>query len=109
MVRMHRLPASLPAVSVVLAISLLALILVSAHPLPAQTFACPTGTIDVMKYFALSAQKRPSQFMNGSPNPIYTEVAPNQDFATSGYWFWFKSPTAHGFDVKAFNESYIYM
>lgn len=106
---MKHLIASLPIVSVALAISLFALILLSAQPLTAQTFACPTGTVDVMKYFALSAQKRPGQFMSGSPNPIYTEVAPNQDFATSGHWFWLKSPTAHGFDVKAFDTKYVYM
>jgi hypothetical protein len=32
--------------------------------------------------------------MQGQPNPIYTEVFPNQDFATTGYWFWLKSASA---------------
>jgi hypothetical protein len=75
----------------------------------AQAFSCPAGQIDVMKYFAMDQQKRPNQFMSGSPNPIYTEVYPNQDFATSGYWFWLKSPNADGFDVKAFDPHYVYM
>ena len=75
----------------------------------AQSFACPAGQIDVMKYFALDQQKRPNQYMGGSPNPIYTEVYPNQDFAASGYWFWLKSPSANGFDVKAFDKNYVYM
>jgi hypothetical protein len=62
-----------------------------------------------MRYFAMSKQNRDSQFMNGTPNPIYTEVFPDQDFASSGYWFWLKSSRAHGFDVKAFDSDYIYM
>jgi hypothetical protein len=61
-----------------------------------------------MKYFAMSEQKRPNQFMTGSANPIYTEVFPNQDFASAGYALWLKSPEAHGFDVKAFDDKYVY-
>lgn len=62
-----------------------------------------------MKYFVMDQQRRPNQFMSGSPNPIFTELYPNQDFSTSGYWFWLKSASAHGFDVKAFDSSYVYM
>jgi len=62
-----------------------------------------------MQYFAMNKQTRDSQFMGGSPNPIYTEVFPDQDFASSGYWFWLKSPSAHGFDVKAFDQKYVYI
>lgn len=81
----------------------------SASPASAQSFACPAGQIDVMKYFVMDQQRRPNQFMSGTPNPIYTDVYPNQDFAGSGYWFWLKSPSAHGFDVKAFDQKYVYM
>jgi hypothetical protein len=62
-----------------------------------------------MQYFAMSQQNRASQFRNGQPNPIYTEVFPDQDFAGSGYWFWLKSTSAHGFDVKAFDQNYVYI
>lgn len=62
-----------------------------------------------MKYFAMSKQSRQTQFMNGLPNPIYTEMFPDQDFAASGYWFWLKSQNAHGFDVKAFDPTYVYI
>lgn len=75
----------------------------------AQSFSCPPGETDVMKYFVLAQDYRANEFMNGSPNPIYTEVFPNQDFAESGYWFWLKSATGNGFDVKAFNAKYVYM
>ncbi len=47
--------------------------------------------------------------MSGKPNPLYTEVFPSEDFAAAGYWFWLKSPKAHGFDVKAFDPDHIYM
>jgi len=46
--------------------------------------------------------------MAGSANPIYTEVFPNQDFANAGYALWLKSPDAHGSDVKAFDDKYVY-
>ena len=75
----------------------------------AQGFSCPAAQSDMMEYFVMSKQNRDSQFMNGQPNPIYTEVFPNQDFAAGGYWFWLKSASAHGFDVKAFDENYVYI
>jgi len=74
-----------------------------------QGFSCPSGESDVMQYFAMSKQNRDGQFMNGLQNPIYTEVFPDQDFAASGYWFWLKSASAHGFDVKAFDQNYVYI
>jgi hypothetical protein len=80
---------------------MLTLVALFSQALLAQTFSCPKGEADVMKYFALKQDYRATQFMSGSPNPIYTELFPNQDFAESGYWFWLKSATAHGFDVKA--------
>jgi hypothetical protein len=74
-----------------------------------SNFSCPSGQEDVMQYFAMSRQTRQTQFMSGQPNPIYTEVFPDQDFARSGYWFWLKSASAHGFDVKSFDQNYVYM
>jgi hypothetical protein len=74
-----------------------------------QNFSCPTGQADVMKYFVMDQRKRVAHFMSGKPNPIYTEVFPDQDFAFRGYWFWLKSSKAHGFDVKAFDADRIYM
>ena len=63
----------------------------------------------MMKYFVLDQRIRRDHFLDGKPNPIHTEVFPDEDFAASGYWFWIKSPKAHGFDVKSFDEKYIYM
>jgi hypothetical protein len=76
---------------------------------PSAVFSCSAGQVDMMTYFAMNQQQRESQFMNGQPNPIYTEVFPNLDFAPTGYWFWLKSAEAHGFDVKAFDQNYIYI
>lgn len=75
----------------------------------AQEFSCPRGHSDVMKYFAMSKENRAKAFLQGEPNSIYSEVFPDEDFAPEGYWFWLKSPKAHGFDVKAFDEKYVYM
>lgn len=62
-----------------------------------------------MKYFVMSKDLRANQFMSGSSNPIYTKVFPDQDFADLGYWLWLKSSKGNGFDVKAFNENYVFM
>lgn len=88
--------------------------LVSVVPLlslniSAQTFSCPTGEADVMKYFVMDQERRAHHFVDGKPNPIYTQVFPDADFAPQGYWFWLKSSKAHGFDVKSFDEKYVYM
>jgi hypothetical protein len=74
-----------------------------------QSFSCPSDQTDVMQYFAMDKQNRDSQFMDGQQNPIYTLVFPDQDFAAAGYWFWLKSASAHGFDVKAFDQKCVYI
>lgn len=76
---------------------------------PAADFSCPYGLTDMMQYFAMKQENRKTQFMSGQQNPIYTQVFPNDDFAATGYWFWLKSPRAHGFDVKAFDQNHIYI
>jgi hypothetical protein len=49
--------------------------------LTAQTFPCREGETDVMKYFVMAQSDRASDHMSGNPNPIYTKVFPNEDFA----------------------------
>jgi len=102
-----KLPVAHPPAPAAVFLGLFILFLIA--PSSAQTFACPAGQIDSMKYFVMDQQKRSNQFMGGNLNPIYTEIYPNQDFAASGYWFWLKSPNANGFDVKAFDQKYVYM
>ena len=85
------------------------LLLIFPAVLAAQGFSCPAGQADVMKYFVMSEARRGSQFLEGDPNPIYTLVFPNTDFPARGYWLWLKGPKAHGFDVKSFDEKYVYM
>ena len=48
-----------------------------------------------MKYFVMSGERRANHFLKGQPNPIFTRVFPESDFAATGYWFWLKSPQAH--------------
>jgi hypothetical protein len=92
---------------------LLLVLLAAFSLLPAasasQEFSCPTGQADIMKYFAMSKDKRIDHFVEGQPNPIFTMVFPDIDFAATGYWVWLKSAQAHGFDVKSFDEKYVYM
>ena len=78
---------------------LFACLLLLPAALAAQDFSCPARQADVMKYFVMNKERRASQFLDGNPNPIYTQVFPDLDFASRGYWFWLKSTKAHGFDV----------
>jgi hypothetical protein len=88
---------------------LISLFLLFPLTLLAQEFSCPAGRADIMKYFVMDRERRANHFLDGKPNPIYTQVFPDIDFAGQGYWFWLKSPKAHGFDVKSFDEKYVYM
>jgi hypothetical protein len=80
-----------------------------SQPPPNGAFSCSPGQIDMMTYFAMGKQQRQLDFMSGQTNPIYTEVFPDLDFASTGYWFWLKSVEAHGFDVKSFDQNYLYI
>jgi hypothetical protein len=41
----------------------------------------------MMKYFAMSSDRRADHFLKGEPNSILTKVFPDTDFAPTGYWF----------------------
>jgi hypothetical protein len=88
---------------------LAAFVILFSGTLFAQEFSCPSGEADVMKYFVMAQENRADQFMSGTKNPIYTKVFPDQDFADHGYWFWLKSASGNGFDVKAYDKNYVYM
>lgn len=90
-------------------VKMLVFMLVVTPIAAAQNFSCPAGQADVMKYFVMDQHKRANHYMDGKPNPIYTQVFPDEDFAPEGYWFWLKSPKAHGFDVKSFDPEQVYM
>jgi hypothetical protein len=96
---------------ILLALCLLlpALLSVFAAAQEPATFSCPAGKADIMKYFVMSKSKRSDHYLTGSTNSVYTQVFPNEDFAPHGYWFWLKSPKAHGFDVKVFDRERVYM
>ena len=72
-------------------------------------FSCPAGQEDAMQYFVMRKDLREDHYLSGEANPSYTKIFPDVDFAPSGYWFWLKSPEAHGFDIKTFDEKYIYI
>jgi hypothetical protein len=80
-------------------------------PLFAQVESCPTGTEDMMNYFVMGYPNRLSNNMGpGNANPVYTNIVPElgSDFASSGYFLWTKSAVGYPWDVKTFDQSYIY-
>lgn len=90
---------------------LLAFVLIAAGSLAAQTFSCPAGTEDMMKYFTMSSPNRLTNYMGpGNANPIYTTIVPDlgTSFATSGYFVWTKSSIGYPWDIKSFDNKYVY-
>ena len=68
-------------------LSVLFVLLTSTIRLASQQYSCPTGQADMMKYFAMSSDRRADHFLKGEPNSILTKVFPDTDFAPTGYWF----------------------
>ena len=54
------------------------------------------------------AKPRRSVHERAAKSHIYRGF-PHDDFAASGDWFWLKSAATHGFDVKAFDQNYVYI
>lgn len=92
-----------------LCVLLLSLLSAAAGAQDSVAFSCPAGKADIMKYFVMSKSRRSQHHLTGSTNSVYTQVFPNEDFTPQGYWFWIKSPKAHGFDVKVFDRDRVYM
>lgn len=79
--------------------------------LHAQTESCPAGTEDMMNYFAMGYPNRLNNYMGpGNANPVYTTLVPDlgAGFAAAGYFLWTKSSVGYPWDVKAFDQNYIY-
>ncbi len=81
---------------------------VGAH---AQTFACPAGTEDMMNYFLMSYPDRIDKHMGpGNANPAYNVIVPESGpgYPAQGVFFWIKSVKGYPWDVKTFDDKYIY-
>jgi len=64
-----------------------------------------------MAYFTMGYPSRLTNFMGpGNANPIYTTIVPDdgESFAQTGYFVWTKSSIGYPWDVKTFDEKYIY-
>lgn len=90
---------------------LTALGLALCAPLYAETESCPMGTEDMMNYFTMGYPNRLSNNMGpGNANPVYTNIFPDlgESFSTSGYFLWAKSSIGYPWDIKSFDQKYIY-
>jgi hypothetical protein len=76
-----------------------------------ESMNCPSGTEDMMNYFTLGDPNRLNNYMGpGNANPIYTTIVPDlgSNFSTSGYFVWTKSSLGYPWDIKTFDQNYIY-
>ena len=76
-----------------------------------NVMSCPSGTEDMMNYFSMASPARQTKFMGpGDANPIYTTVVPDYgvSYAKTGYLVWTKSSARYPWDVKSFDQNYIY-
>lgn len=92
----------------VISLILVALCSIAAH---SQTFTCPIGKEDMLNYFVMGYPARDNTYMGpGNANPIYSSISPDDqtEFATSGILVWTKSSQGYPWDVKSFDENYVY-
>jgi hypothetical protein len=91
---------------------LLALALLAGMPMYAQSsFTCPAGTEDMLKYFVMAYPNRLTHYMGpGNANPVYTTVEPElgAKYSTTGRFLWIKSSAGYPWDVKAFDQNFVY-
>jgi hypothetical protein len=76
-----------------------------------QTFSCPSGTEDMLKYFVMAYPNRTTHYMApGNANPVYTTIEPElgNHYASSGRFLWIKSSAGYPWDIKSFDQNYVY-
>jgi len=88
-------------------------IVVYAAPIAshAQTFPCPAGTEDMLNYFIMNYPDRADYYMGpGNANPIYSSIFPDNgvSFAATGYFVWTKGANGYPWDVKTFDQNFVY-
>lgn len=89
----------------------LAFALLCAVAAYSQAFSCPAGTEDMMNYFVMGYPNRLGNYMGpGNANPIYSTIVPDDGvtMAPSGYMVWTKSHSGYPWDVKSFDQNYVY-
>jgi len=65
----------------------------------------------MMNYFLMGYPNRLSSHMGpGTANPSFPYISPDlgTNFATSGYFLWIKSTNGYPWDVKTFDQNYVY-
>ena len=85
--------------------------LVLAGSAGAQTFSCPAGTEDMLNYFVMNYPDRADYHMGpGNANPIYSAIFPDNglSFAATGYFVWTKGANGYPWDVKTFDQNFVY-
>ncbi len=85
--------------------------LVLAGSAGAQTFSCPASTEDMLNYFVMNYPDRADYHMGpGNANPIYSAIFPDNglSFAATGYFVWTKGANGYPWDVKTFDQNFVY-
>ncbi len=65
----------------------------------------------MLEYFVMAYPARLTNYLGpGNANPIYTAVVPEEgsDYAKSGYFVWMKSASGSPWDIKTFDQNYVY-
>ena len=77
-----------------------------------NAFTCPAGREDMLNYFVMGYPNRIDNYMApGNANPIYTSIFPDDgsnNYAASGYFVWTKSLVGYPWDIKTFDNLYVY-
>lgn len=63
---------------------------------------CPAGTYDMLDWMTLDSDLRATSHMQGTANPLYTNMA-------AGKFYWTKGAKGSPWDVQLFDGKYIYL
>ncbi|MBO0912479.1 MAG: hypothetical protein J2P13_11860 [Acidobacteria bacterium] len=66
------------------------------------TMNCPAGTYDMLDWMTLDSDLRATSHMQGTANPLYTNMA-------AGKFYWTKGAGGSPWDIQLFDGKYIYL
>src|SRR5205823_1093689 len=93
-----------PQSPILLVIAILILVCLGS-PTPSvaeSTITCPPGTYDMLDWMTLDSDLRATYHMEGSSNPLYTNVQ-------SGKFYWIKGGLGYPWDIQLYDANYIYL
>ena len=88
---------------VLLVTAVAGLVVSACHRAGAQaTVGCPSGTYDMLDWMTMDSGLRNSNYLVGTANPLYTDLAGSK-------FYWTKGAKGYPWDIQLYDGKYIYL